>query len=181
MKTIFKCDLYICDNPDVTFNTGMTEYYKLNKAIDNTSKNNYGHGHMSIICEKNNNLILCNTNNYATEILTGIKIPIIGIGKVLGWQEERGKLSTPYYGRVRFYLKKYIHPTYIIENISAKDLREYVLEHTDQDGTYNTYKRQLEELIANSIKSYEEIPISEYVKEETLSDVYNDIKRTRSR
>lgn len=179
MKTIFKCDLFICDNPDVTFNTAMPEYYRLMGAIDNTSENNYGYGHKHIICEKNNNLLLCNAHNYATEILTGIKIPIRGVGLVRGL--ERGKLSTPYYGKVKIEVKKYIYPSYIVENVSAEELRKYALEHTDKDGTYNKYKKELEDLIANSIKSYEEIPVSEYVMEESLSDVYNDIKRTRSK
>ena len=51
----------------------------------------------------------------------------------------------------------------------------------DEDGTFNTYKKQLEEIIENSIQQFENIKITEYNINEDINSIYKEIKRARRR
>lgn len=193
MDNIFECSLYVVDNPTATFNDKMTKQEKIKAAI-NSSDCNYGPGiaglicpigRMDIICKKTIPIVKNNHVNYAREILTGIKVPIIGkCGYILNGPVF-GKVNKPYYAKTTLGTLEDLKfcslsiPNAIFSLLTPDKLNEYISEHMDEDGTFNTFKIQLEEIIANSIQQFENIKITEYDINEDINSIYKEIKRAR--
>jgi len=195
MEKFFYCSLYVCDNPSATFNDKMSKQEKIKLAVKSSNCNkrpgtagliHFG-GYMDIICTKTIPVVKKNGYNYATEILTGVKIPLIGENACILNCHEYGKVNKPYYAKtelglienLRFFL--FYMPDAISPSVTKNMLYNYMAKHTDEDGTFNTYKKQLEELIQNSIREFENIKITEYVIDENMNDIYGQIKRTRGK
>ncbi|MBR5662423.1 MAG: hypothetical protein IKX00_02085 [Bacilli bacterium] len=197
MENIFGCNLYVCNNPSAKFNDKMTNHEKITSALKSSDCNYrytsgpvelYGYfGTMNIICKKTIPIVKKNKVNYATEILTGVRIPIIGMCGYILNGPVFGKVKTPYYAettlgnsiRVKNWL--FYIPNGICSFVNTDMLNEYIEKHIDEDGTFNSYKKELEELIQNSIEEFKNIKTTEYVIEESVSDIYKQIKRTRRR
>lgn len=195
MDNIFECSLYVVDNPTATFNDKMTKQEKIKAAI-NSSDCNFGPGitglicpigRMDIICKKTIPIVKKNRVNYAREILTGIKVPIIGeCGYILNGPVF-GKVNKPYYVETTLGTLEDLKicllsiPNGICSLLTPDKLNEYIAEHMDEDGTFNTYKKQLEEIIENSIQQFENIKITEYNINEDINSIYKEIKRARRR
>ena len=186
MDKIFDCGLYVCDNSTAVFNDKMKEQEKFKEAVNNSECNGY-HGKMKIICVKNIPVVVANQVNYATEILTGVKIPIIGRGVYVNHGGVNiGKIIKPYYARARLgYIFSAHHvlpyPYGIDSTVTTEMLNKYIEKHIGEDGTFDSYKEELEKLMEDSIKEYEKIQITEYIMEESVNDIYKQLKRTRSK
>lgn len=129
--------------------------------------------------------------NYATEILTGIKIPILGYGE---W-DMVGRIKEPFAGAVSVDIPYFCG--YRIDNLpfprissyhyaKAEWMKEYINDHIDPDGSFTTFTKQLQEMIEESRKRFREVKVPEpekpvIVKKETPQDVYADFVRTRKK
>jgi len=127
--------------------------------------------------------------NYATEILTGIKIPILGYGE---W-DMVGRIKEPFAGAVcvdRTYFCGYRIDNPPFPRISsyhyakAEWMKEYINNHIDKDGSYTTFAKELQKKIAESYKNFAEVKVPEpkkpvQVNIETPQDVYDRFVRTR--
>lgn len=127
--------------------------------------------------------------NYATEILTGIKIPILGYGE---W-DMVGRIKKPFAGAVSVDIPYFCG--YRIDNppfsrissfyyAKAEMMKEYINDHKDKDGSYTTFTKELQKKIADSYKNFAEVKVPEpekpvQVKIETPQDVYDRFVRTR--
>lgn len=141
---LYDCMLFICKNPMVIFNDKMSKEEKYNSAIDNSLIND-DLGYMEVICEKPIPIVFDGQINYAKEVLTGIRIPLIarGVCPEIKGGLNIGKVFKPYYvmGRAG-YVSKHL-PCILKSMVKPSNLNDYACKHMDQDGTFNTYKNSL--------------------------------------
>lgn len=168
----------MCDNPEVKFDNLMSIDEKIRLAAKYSAANGF-YGFQEIICERPVSLIFRRQVINAKEVLTGLNVQIIA----RNWQDKSrfGRLSKPYYGETFFKYGRLIFWGYIDNVVTCDDLSRYAEKNIGPDGTFSDYKEELEAIMSHSIESYNEIPISEYVYEESINDIYGNIKRTRMR
>lgn len=186
-KQIYTCYLYTCNDPQfLKLKPNMTSRQKIIAA---TRVGHPDRSDISIIVARDSKHVSRYGFNYATEILTGIEIPII----VATGDNLYGRIDVPYCGKL--FIDRYpfdkqntgrgFFPLLMGDVPDVKYMKEYIEEHKDSDGSYDTYRKQLEEIISNSIKNYNSIKTDEPEEpevldiEETVQDVYNDFVRTR--
>lgn len=174
MKNLYDCRLMFCENPDIKIDSRLNKTKRYIKAVPSYSSNA-----LNIICIRNTPYIIPFAYNYATEVLTGVKIPLIGEnnGSMIG------RLDKPYYAEIGCCYLYCFQPfrTSRLEISSSNNFRKYIDEHIDEDGTFSTFKKQLEEIITTSIETYNQIEIVKHTRPETAMDVYRESIRTRSR
>ena len=127
--------------------------------------------------------------NYATEILTGIKIPILGY---TGYHVV-GLIKEPFCVRAFIDCSRYdlnrngkglFPPIIPYSYTEAEWMKQYINDHIDPDGSFTTFTKQLQEMIEESRKRFREVNVPEpekpvIVKKETPQDVYADFVKTR--
>lgn len=134
-----------------------------------------------IIVKKPTNKFLNKGYNYAEEILTGVRIPIMSRWK---YDYNRaivdGNIAVPYCAALDFGADQGLItsiPAYSEVN-KSEEMYEYIELHTDSNGSVESYKTQLLSLIEDSKKNFKELTI---INEDTPESIYKDFQRNRRR
>ncbi len=186
-KQIYWCHLYTCNDPQ--FKKLSSDMTNKDKIIAATRVGIADRTDTFMIVIRDSKHISRYGYNYATELLTGIQIPILAeLGRNL-----LGNIDKPYCGKVclnDFWGDNQnngrgLFPKILGSTPKVEWIKEYINDHMDPDGSYTTYKKQLEEMINNSIINYKSIKIEEPEKPvvpekvETIQDVYVNFVRSR--
>ena len=162
MKEYIKCDLYLCTGNNIELDSSMETTDKILRA---TKVKRQLRGDMEIICVKDDLDISPDKCSYVKEILTGIKIPVIGIKYTYG-EKFIGEVDKPYCATAscRYESDKTTGKNVLKlrSMVTPEVLKAYADSHKDEDGTYNTYKKQLQDMINGSIETYNSIEIKPY-------------------
>lgn len=174
MVKIYRENLVICNGPFTRLVSNMSLSDRFKKCLKDSSR-----GDVEIICKKTTSLVFKHKCNYVTEILTGIKIPIMLDG--YGSKYSFGKIDKPYCIKASVKYTKFTKLLSTYGEVIPEQLKRYIELHRDEDGTFITYKKELESLLEKAEMNFKAVPVEQYKKPETVYGVYREFQRTRKR
>ena len=175
MSVIIKSELYVMSNSNGKIYNNMSTSQRIKALIDEGKfeKN------INLICSRPIGVLFDHNTNYATEIVSKIKIPVLFYDKLTG--TYNGKIQKPY-----FVLVTVNDLVPLIQHISDNSLdkesiKKYKLLHQDSDGSSEKFKENLRKILLESEMLFNSVPVLKYVKSNDKENSYKELQRTRKK
>lgn len=175
MKAIIKSELYVMNSSNGRIYNDMSVSQKIKALIEDGRFEKSMH----LICSRPIGMVFDYNTNYAKEIVSKIKIPILFYDNLTG--TYNGRITKPY-----FVLAKVDDLVPLIQyipnnNDEKEEIEKYKSLHLDSDGSNKKYKENLEKILKDSEVLFNSVPVLRSEVREMIEGVDKNMIRTRKK